>query len=593
LPALTRLEFTPYVLPLLGAALVAIGVAAYTWRKRHVHASATSLSCLMSLVLLWLLAYSVETLSVALQAKELWETVITLSQAFVGPVWLIFALQYAGRGDLLSKRRILLVLLPGIITAALTLTNPWHHLVWRDLRIVASWPMPSAFPTPGPWFWVLAFYRYVYVLVGTTLVLIPLVGSPAWHRSQSLLVALGGLMPLVGNALHIFDMTHALAVDLGPFAFVAGGVLLALGLFTYRLLDVLPVAQQAIFESMREGVLVLDGFGRLVDINPAARRMLGIPPQLPVARIPLQSALPAPLYADLHSAAPASAEFEMGREETTRWLRPGFYPLMDGQGRSLGKLMVLYDITQERRLAALRDDLTHMMVHDLRNPLTIMHCSTELLLDEVYAGLEPRHQRLLKMIMSSNIQSLELVNRILDLQSLESGRMDIAQEDVCVADYVKQAVQQASLLAEVKQQEVCVDIPEGLPPAQSDPRLLQRILQNLIGNAVKFTPEGGRVTVSAREQGGGIQVTVADNGPGIPPELQQRLFRKFVTGEVKQRGSGLGLAFCKLAVEAHGGDIWMESQEGMGSAFHFTLPILRLETNTPVADPALTRQDVG
>ena len=197
------------------------------------------------------------------------------------------------------------------------------------------------------------------------------------------------------------------------------------------------------------------------------------------------------------------------------------------------------------------------------------------------------------MIMSSNIQSQELVNRILDLQSLESGRMDLAQEDIQIEDYIKQAIQQASLLAEVKQQELSTDIPDGLPLARSDPRLLQRILQNLIGNAVKFTPEGGRIRISAQERSGYLQISVADTGPGISPELQQRLFRKFVTGEVKQRGSGLGLAFCKLAVEAHSGDIWVESQEGKGSTFHFTLPIFGAQAEDQIADPALARQNVG
>jgi NtrC-family two-component system sensor histidine kinase KinB len=114
-----------------------------------------------------------------------------------------------------------------------------------------------------------------------------------------------------------------------------------------------------------------------------------------------------------------------------------------------------------------------------------------------------------------------------------------------------------------------------LPRAQADPNLLRRILQNLVGNAIKFTPAAGVVRVSA-EAGAApslLRVRVSDSGPGIPLELQSRLFQKFVTGRVTERGSGLGLAFCRLAVEAHGGRIWVESEPGHGTAFIFTLPI--------------------
>ncbi len=592
MPVPSQLAFTPYVFPLLTAALIAAGIGIYTWRKRHVHASAVTLTWLMCNVFLWLLAYSMRILSAELRAKEFWEIVITCSQAFVGPIWLVFALQYAGRSGMLTPRRTLAILSPGIITAALALTNSWHHLLWSELNLVDSWPLPSVYPIPGPWYWVLALYRYLYVLIGTILVLVPLARSPAWNRSQGLLVALGGLMPLVGNALHIFDLTRVFVWDLGPFGFVLGGLLLSLGLFTFRLLDILPVAQQAIFQSMQDGVLVLDGAGRLVDINPAGRLMLGIPARQPAARIQLDALLPASLCSASGNAPGEAHEFLFGRGEAARWLRPEFYPLVEEQGRVLGQLLVLYDITREHQLAELRDDLTHMMVHDLRNPLTIMYCSAELLLDEALDQLDPRSQKLLKMIMSSNIQSLELVNHILDLQSLESGHMELEQEDIDVKAAVQQAIQQASLLAEMKQQALQAEVPDGLPAALADPRLLQRILQNLIGNAIKFTPEGGAIRISAQQQGDYIKMEVADTGPGIAPELQQRLFEKYVTGGQKQRGSGLGLAFCRLAVEAHGGTIGVESQKGQGSTFSFTLPIASAKAN-PQAKLASTRQDVS
>jgi signal transduction histidine kinase len=117
-----------------------------------------------------------------------------------------------------------------------------------------------------------------------------------------------------------------------------------------------------------------------------------------------------------------------------------------------------------------------------------------------------------------------------------------------------------------------VEVPPDLPAGLADPDLLDRVLQNLIGNAVKYTPAGGRVTVAARADEAGLVLTVADTGPGLPPQIRPRLFQKFVRGPGPLQGSGLGLAFCKLAVEAMGGRIWVESEAGRGAVFHFTIP---------------------
>jgi signal transduction histidine kinase len=119
-------------------------------------------------------------------------------------------------------------------------------------------------------------------------------------------------------------------------------------------------------------------------------------------------------------------------------------------------------------------------------------------------------------------------------------------------------------------------VPPGLPLVSVDVELLRRVLQNLIGNAIKFTPAGGQITLEAQVDTANAQqvmVSVKDNGPGILPDLQAHLFQKFVSGRVRGRGSGLGLAFCRLVVEAHGGRIWVDSAPGNGAAFHFTLPL--------------------
>ncbi len=151
---------------------------------------------------------------------------------------------------------------------------------------------------------------------------------------------------------------------------------------------------------------------------------------------------------------------------------------------------------------------------------------------------------------------------------------------VPVADLLREVLPAQATLARNKRIRLESDLPANLPPVRADIVLIQRVLQNLIGNALKFTPEGGCVRVAAHlsiEEAATAEVVISvrDNGPGIPPEIQSQLFQKFVTGGREEQGSGLGLAFCKLAVEAHGQRIWVESVPGTGAVFAFTLAVAK------------------
>jgi signal transduction histidine kinase len=168
-----------------------------------------------------------------------------------------------------------------------------------------------------------------------------------------------------------------------------------------------------------------------------------------------------------------------------------------------------------------------------------------------------------------------LVNSILDVSRLESGRMPIKYVQIRLSDLVAETLQAQGPLAADKGLRLERDVPPTLPPAWADADLIGRVLQNLVGNAIKFTPPGGVIRVTAKVGQSDplpvLLVSVSDTGPGIPSEIRGQLFQKFVTGRQEGRGSGLGLAFCKLAVEAHGEHIAVESALGQGTTFTFSL----------------------
>jgi signal transduction histidine kinase len=215
------------------------------------------------------------------------------------------------------------------------------------------------------------------------------------------------------------------------------------------------------------------------------------------------------------------------------------------------------------------------MVHDLRNPLGNISASLEALTGGMLGSLPPDQLEVLNIAQSSAYRMVELVSAILDVSRLESGQMPLDQQVFSLANLVADALQLQMTLASEKNIHLESNVPLTLPPVWADTGLIGRVLQNLVGNAIKFTPPDGVIRVSARteekQRRSMILVSVSDTGPGIPPEIAGRLFQKFVAGRQTGRGSGLGLAFCKLAVEAHGGRIWVESTPGNGATFTFSL----------------------
>jgi signal transduction histidine kinase len=229
------------------------------------------------------------------------------------------------------------------------------------------------------------------------------------------------------------------------------------------------------------------------------------------------------------------------------------------------------------------------MVHDLRNPLTGISTALQLLDSKLEEVITPAQHRLFEIANISTQRMVDLVNAILDLSRLENGKMPLKCEPILLPDLLEETLRLQSPLYSAKRLQVRSNVSPTLPLAWADAEVIERVLQNIVGNAIKFTPHGGKITVGMTEQnlsshghggetgslGSHLRISVTDSGPGVPPELCDKLFDKFVVGEQQERGSGLGLAFCKLAVEAHDGEIWVESEPGKGATFVFTLPVFQ------------------
>ncbi|HEY9525859.1 MAG TPA: GAF domain-containing protein [Anaerolineales bacterium] len=236
---------------------------------------------------------------------------------------------------------------------------------------------------------------------------------------------------------------------------------------------------------------------------------------------------------------------------------------------------ILRDITERKELDNLREDLTAMIYHDLRSPLANIVSSLDVLFSMVPEDDKENVQAILRIAENSTDRIQRLVSSLLDVNRLESGQPVADQKVVDTIPLIEKAVLDVEPVARGRRQTIAAKLPQALPPLWVDADMARRVLINLMENSVKFTPTGGHIEAGADHEDQWVHIWIRDNGPGIPAAEQERIFDKFtrLRGTNKSSGLGIGLAFVRLAVLGHGGKIWVESEPGKGSVFHFTFPV--------------------
>lgn len=220
----------------------------------------------------------------------------------------------------------------------------------------------------------------------------------------------------------------------------------------------------------------------------------------------------------------------------------------------------------------MKSDFFSLMSHELRTPVTSIKEGTNLLMEGVGGETNDRQKRLLRIISEESDRLLGLINSILDLSKMEAGMMTYAFVQADIGLLISKAAVEIEPLAKAKNIRGILSISKDIPLVKVDTEKMLQVLRNLIGNAVKFTPHGGSVKISAGFDGGNLEVSVADEGPGIPEENLVAIFDKFKSYHTR-KGTGLGLAIVKNIIKAHGGRVWAESTSGRGSTFTFVLPV--------------------
>lgn len=377
----------------------------------------------------------------------------------------------------------------------------------------------------------------------------------------------------------------------------------------------------SIMASTREGMLLVDESGALAVVNDAFRELTNVD-DWPIdgrgeglGGLPISSLLgywqavanyaPAELeqlHDGISSVAGGIERFVHGqlaaRPPRVRALEWSILPAMPEGDQGVDEarppqrwpiLITVRDITAAKEAERLRQDLTNMMVHDLRSPLTSVITSIDMIFRGTAGEATKLQREILGIAYSSTQHLLDMVNLLLDISRLESGQMPLECAPVALRMLGERAIDRMAIIAQKNNVTIDLELPTPDLPVLADGDLILRVLQNLIDNALKFSPKGERVIlrITPAAECGMISVAVCDFGMGIKPHDLDKVFTKFgQVGNRRSSGSGLGLTFCKLVVEAHGGTIGVESTPGAGSTFFFTLPLATISAGgTPAEIP--------
>ena len=583
-----------------GAVLVTAAIV-FVWRRRSA-ASIASLLAVLAGAVWWSVCSALELSAGDLAGREYWGDLKYVGVVLLPPAYLAFVLQCSGHTRWPRWLGPALALEPLAVLLLLAATAT-HDLV-RYYPPGATLATAQA-AEAGPLFWPHLLYNNAIIWTGTILLIVTLSRMSRLYRGQSLLLVGAILLPIMLNLLFNLRVEPFRQVDLTPFAFVLTTAVLVWGVYQLSLLDLRPVARSQIFRTISDPVLVLDPDGRVLDANPAAGRLAGLP--LPeVVGQPVGQLLPT--WKETVAAAMAAGT-EQATEEVTRDGRIydlAISALPERQRQPGGHLVVARDVTERRQVeeklcAALNAELVatdrlavaldreraaaeHLRTldelksgflqavsHDLRTPLASV-LGISLTLQRGRGRLDPADTEDLLGRLAANARRLDrILTGLLDLDKLDRGIVELRREPVDLAGLVAGVVSEAS--DELGAHPVSLE----LLPIQvlADAAKVERVVENLLANAARHTDPGTPIWVRVAPLDRGALLCVDDAGPGIPAEQRESIFRPFQRGPAGATyapGSGVGLALVAQIASLHDGQAWVEDRAGGGASFRVLLP---------------------
>jgi signal transduction histidine kinase/DNA-binding NarL/FixJ family response regulator len=609
-----QLEYNPIILPFVVSLIITASLAAYALQKRT--AAAKAFVILMVALTVQTFCYVMGLSSVTLAGKIFWLKMKYLGSAPAPVAWFVFALRTTNKERWLSKSLQVILLALVTLTWLVVFTNDYHQLIWKHIFLVPG--IPEEQTEHGPYFSIYAGTTYLFTLISVFLYFNYYRTTPAFFRKQALLLIVGGFLPAGSHmAEALLGMDFIPQVDEVIFVFLLSGILFALALFRYSALNIVHIAQNLVVQNISAGIIVLDVFSRVVDLNPYAQELFETTHSQAVGK----TIEDAPASWRNLALVGGSKEIAIRRRGEQAYFFVQSSEIKEENGTRAGQVIVLFDISARKnaelhlellantlresrdQVAAqaaqlelqnqylkenvrLREEVDRISRHDLKTPLNSIIAVPRLLREQ--KQMDREDDELLTMVERAGYRLLSMVNLSLDLFKIEQGTYRFRPRAVDLVDLLEKVAADIRTHAATKNVELRIRV-NGSPAAEA-PRvyawaeelLCYSIAANLLKNALEASPEGGVVTMLI-EEGEPVLLRIHNHG-AVPEAIRATFFEKYATAG-KAEGTGLGTYSARLMARTQDGDILMNTSEEEGTTLTW-----HLRPAPPLGVPALADQ---
>ncbi|MDA1028654.1 MAG: ATP-binding protein [Bacteroidetes bacterium] len=536
-----------------------------------------------------------------LSSKIFWSDLTYLAIAPLPVIWFVLALSYSRNRQDIQVRTIAWLSIIPLITLVLVPTNGLHYWVFGSASPLNTPDFSSFSRVFGPWFWVHTTFSYTLILAGIGIFARCMIQSQGHFRKQTIIMLIGSLIPLVFNAIYLLNDESHLRLDYTPVAFAATGAVYFLGLFKYKMLDLMPIARAEIVRSMEDAVIVTDMNGYILDTNESANQ-LNSSNNSPEIGKHIRSEFPflEEYWIDNQATFRSSREIQRSSSPEEEWYRVDTKTILNSSKTPEGWLYVLRDISVDKRavrqrqeamkkleeFSALKSAFVSNMSHDIRSPLAGIIGLADVLVEEC----EGEQLEFAAMIRDSGNQLFRVLNSMLSIVHLSSGTLDQNAEVINLTMLSRRVTSIVEREIAEKNVDFEVSLPEDVVEAEHDPNYLTHALTLILECSVLFTDQG-KIQFDLKSDHDELVFQISDTGRGFEPAFQKSIYEALNVKEMANfgidKGSELALRVANGLIEQMGGTLQITSELGVGTTFTVRLPSAwtPVEASVPVDNP--------
>ena len=580
--------FNAYAIFLIACGCTTILLAYYIFRRGGDTVKWFSMMMLSNAI--WSIAYGFELASSSLYQMKFFINIEYIGIATLPLNWFIFSLNFCGK-ECWYKKPVNLssILLFPVLTILIVWTNSYHHLHYKHLSIATEGPFPMLAINKGPWYLIFTIYFYLLLGAGCYLIFIKFKSSDPIYRRQNYSIIIAAFIPWLANISYLIGFRLFGHIDITPFAFIMTTFLILIGIYRFKLFDIIPIAREKVLELMQDGFFVLDEKNRIIDYNKSTKQYIHLKKKDNLIGAAIGDVLPnqSELFERIESRNAGKIELTLLIDGKKLHLEAEILFLNDSKINSDFSIIKLQDLTNLKKeankardqahelekLNQLKDRIFSIIAHDLRGPLVNlsevlkMIANDQITIDE-FKSISPT-------LSKDIIYTTDLLENILHWSRSQLKGFGIKKEFFDLRNLIINEINYHLPAANLKEITIIHDVFPG-EMVYADILMIQIVIRNILNNAIKFCHKNCEIHITAvYQKDSNMLICIQDNGIGIPKNVIDKLFTEeniSTRGTLDEKGTGLGLVVCKDFMNRNDGDISVTSIEGKGAKFCITLP---------------------